>query len=120
VFIAADELDLPIERVHLRIGDSTLPAASVAGGSSGSASWGWAITGACRAMRDSGKDEATFDSSEVIEQQETKGKHAYGAHFAEVRVDVDTGEVRVSRLFGMHAVGRVLNPRTARSRLSGE
>ena len=45
--------------------------------------------------------------------------HAFGAHFAEVRVDADTGEVRVPRMLGMFAVGRVVNPRTARSQLIG-
>jgi len=49
----------------------------------------------------------------------TEGKHAFGAHFAEVRVDAVTGEVRVSRLFGMYAAGRILNPRTARSQFIG-
>ncbi|MEV6595512.1 xanthine dehydrogenase family protein molybdopterin-binding subunit [Actinoplanes sp. NPDC051346] len=117
--IAADELRLPPERVRVHIGDSSLPKASVAGGSAGSASWGWAVTGACRELRDSGGDEATFDTTELVEQQETDGKHAYGAHFAEVRVDADTGEVRVSRLFGMYAAGRILNPRTARSQFIG-
>ncbi|MEU8610721.1 xanthine dehydrogenase family protein molybdopterin-binding subunit [Actinoplanes sp. NPDC048791] len=117
--IAADELGVPVDRVRVRIGDSTLPKASVAGGSSGSASWGWAVTGACRELRRSGNDEAVYDSTEEVQQQEKDGKHAYGAHFAEVRVDADTGEVRVSRLFGMYAVGRVLNPRTARSQFIG-
>ena len=45
--------------------------------------------------------------------------HAFGAHFAEVRVDADTGEVRVPRMLGVFAVGRVVNPRTARSQLIG-
>jgi xanthine dehydrogenase YagR molybdenum-binding subunit len=45
--------------------------------------------------------------------------HAFGAHFAEVRVDADTGEVRVPRMLGTFAVGRVVNPRTARSQLVG-
>jgi xanthine dehydrogenase YagR molybdenum-binding subunit len=117
--IAADELGVPVDRVRVRIGDSTLPKASVAGGSSGSASWGWAVTGACRELRRSGNEEAVYDSTEEVQQQEKDGKHAYGAHFAEVRVDADTGEVRVSRLFGMYAVGRVLNPRTARSQFIG-
>ena len=45
--------------------------------------------------------------------------HAFGAHFAEVRVDADTGEVRVPRMLGMFAVGRVVNSRTARSQLIG-
>ncbi|WP_306210570.1 xanthine dehydrogenase family protein molybdopterin-binding subunit [Actinoplanes sp. RD1] len=117
--IAADELGLPASDVRVRIGDSTLPMASVAGGSSGSASWGWAVTGACRELRRTGKPEVTFDSSELIAQQEKDGKHAFGAHFAEVRVDADTGEVRVSRLLGVYAAGRILNPRTARSQFLG-
>jgi xanthine dehydrogenase YagR molybdenum-binding subunit len=117
--IAADSLGVPVERVRIRIGDSTLPKASVAGGSSGSASWGWAVTGACRQLRESGAAEVTFDSTELVQRQEKEGRHAFGAHFAEVRVDDVTGEVRVSRLFGMYAVGRVLNPRTARSQFLG-
>ncbi|MCO8270812.1 xanthine dehydrogenase family protein molybdopterin-binding subunit [Actinoplanes sp. TRM 88003] len=117
--IAADALEVPVAQVRVRIGDSTLPMASVAGGSSGSASWGWAVTGACRALRSSSASSATFDSSELVAQQEKDGKHAFGAHFAEVRVDAVTGEVRVTRLFGMYAAGRILNPRTARSQFRG-
>jgi len=117
--IAADALGVPVHRVRVRIGDSTLPRASVAGGSSGSASWGWAVTGACRELRDSGRAEVVFDSTEMVEQQGKDGRHAFGAHFAEVRVDAVTGEVRVSRLFGMYGAGRILNPRTARSQFLG-
>ncbi|MFI5931014.1 xanthine dehydrogenase family protein molybdopterin-binding subunit [Actinoplanes sp. NPDC051494] len=117
--IAADELDLPVDRVRVLLGDSTLPRASVAGGSSGSASWGWAVTGACRELRRTGGSEVTFDSTELVKKQETDGKHAYGAHFAEVRVDAVTGEVRVTRLLGVYAAGRILNPRTARSQFIG-
>jgi xanthine dehydrogenase YagR molybdenum-binding subunit len=117
--IAADALGVPVGQVRIRIGDSTLPKASVAGGSSGSASWGWAVTGACRQLRDSGDTEVVFDSTEQVNHQEKDGRHAFGAHFAEVRVDAVTGEVRVSRLFGMYAAGRILNPRTARSQFLG-
>jgi xanthine dehydrogenase YagR molybdenum-binding subunit len=42
-------------------------------------------------------------------------QQSYGAHFAEVGVDADTGEVRVRRMFGVFAAGRVLNAKTARS-----
>ncbi|MFH9958510.1 molybdopterin cofactor-binding domain-containing protein [Streptomyces roseolus] len=41
------------------------------------------------------------------------------AHFAEVEVDAVTGEVRVSRLLGAFAAGRILTPRTARSHFLG-
>ncbi|MGK5678444.1 xanthine dehydrogenase family protein molybdopterin-binding subunit [Actinoplanes sp. URMC 104] len=117
--IAADALGVPVSQVRMRIGDSTLPQASVAGGSSGTASWGWAVTGACRALLSSSSSEAVFDTTELIGEQKKEGKHAFGAHFAEVRVDAVTGEVRVSRLFGMYAAGRILNPRTARSQFLG-
>jgi xanthine dehydrogenase YagR molybdenum-binding subunit len=43
----------------------------------------------------------------------------FGAQFAEVAVDEDLGVVRVRRLVGAFAPGRVLNPRTARSQLMG-
>lgn len=45
--------------------------------------------------------------------------HAFGAQFAEVRVHADTGEIRVRRMLGVFDVGRVINPRTARSQLIG-
>ncbi len=45
--------------------------------------------------------------------------HTYGAHFAEVGVDVDTAEIRLRRMLGVFAPGRVLNAKTARSQLIG-
>jgi xanthine dehydrogenase YagR molybdenum-binding subunit len=46
-------------------------------------------------------------------------QQSYGAHFAEVGVDVDTGEVRVRRMLGVFTAGRVLNEKTARSQAIG-
>ncbi|MGU3539012.1 xanthine dehydrogenase family protein molybdopterin-binding subunit [Methylobacterium sp. A54F] len=43
----------------------------------------------------------------------------FGAQFAEVHVHAETGELRVARLIGAFAAGRVLNPLTARSQLVG-
>ena len=45
--------------------------------------------------------------------------HAYGAHFAEVAVHADTGEIRVPRMLGVFAAGRIVNPLTARSQFLG-
>ena len=45
--------------------------------------------------------------------------HAFGAQFAEVRVDADLGEIRVSRFVGAFDAGRVMNAKTARSQLIG-
>jgi xanthine dehydrogenase YagR molybdenum-binding subunit len=43
----------------------------------------------------------------------------YGAHFCEVSVDSDTGEIRVRRMLGVFAAGRILNAKTARSQAIG-
>jgi xanthine dehydrogenase YagR molybdenum-binding subunit len=43
----------------------------------------------------------------------------YGAHFAEVGVDIDTGEIRVRRMLSVLACGRILNAKTARSQAIG-
>ncbi|MGA0606968.1 molybdopterin cofactor-binding domain-containing protein [Phenylobacterium sp. VNQ135] len=46
-------------------------------------------------------------------------QQSYGAHFCEVAVDMDTGEVRVRRFLSVHAAGRILNEKTARSQCLG-
>ncbi len=127
--IAADALEAPVERVQLEIGDSALPQAFVAGGSSGTASWGWAIVEAARNLRARLRDQyggvvppdgieasGAFDVNPAAQRF---SMHAFGAQFAAVRVNQDTGEVRVPRLLGVFAVGRVINAKTARSQLLG-
>jgi len=117
--IAADALDTTPENVHMEIGDSALPKAGVAGGSMGTASWGTAVFRACKALLAGDGNEAEYDTSEEIEQQKKLARHGFGAQFAEVRVDSDSGEVRVPRLLGVFAVGRIINPKTARSQFIG-
>lgn len=122
--IAADALECPIEEIDLRIGDSDLPVASVEGGSSGLASWGSTVVAAARAYRqehgatpvEGASTEADMPESDVTERF---APHSFGAHFAEVRVHADTGEVRVPRMLGVFSVGRIINPRTAHSQLTG-
>jgi xanthine dehydrogenase YagR molybdenum-binding subunit len=46
-------------------------------------------------------------------------KMAFGAEFVEVRIHVRTREIRVPRIVGAFAAGRIMNPRTARSQLMG-
>ena len=45
--------------------------------------------------------------------------HSFGAQFAEVMVNEDTGMIRVSRFTSVQDVGRVLNEKTARSQIIG-
>jgi xanthine dehydrogenase YagR molybdenum-binding subunit len=127
--IAADALEVPPDRVHLEIGDSRLPRAPIAGGSMGTTSWGAAIVEAARRLRARLRDEYSGvvpaegleASGEVGDNTEMQrfAMHSYGAQFAEVHVNIDTGEVRVPRLLGVFAIGRVINAKTARSQLLG-
>jgi xanthine dehydrogenase YagR molybdenum-binding subunit len=45
--------------------------------------------------------------------------YAFGAEFVEVRINRWTREIRVPRLLGAFAAGRIMNPRTAHSQLMG-
>ena len=116
--IAAETLDVPAGRVRVEVGDSALPTAAMAGGSVGTASWGSAVVKACEELR---KDGTTgrADTTEDIRADSRFARHAFGAQFAEVLVDPDSGEVRVPRMLGVFAVGRVIDETLARSQLIG-
>lgn len=63
-----------------------------------------------------------LEAEDRIEFGDLTKKYAqgtFGAHFAEVGVDVDTAEVRVRRMSGVFAAGRILNPKSARSQVIG-
>ena len=51
--------------------------------------------------------------------KEKYSQHSFGAHFAEVGVDRDTGEIRLRRMLGVFTGGRILNLKTARSQALG-
>jgi xanthine dehydrogenase YagR molybdenum-binding subunit len=48
-----------------------------------------------------------------------KMMYAFGAEFVEVRIHTRTREIRVPRIVGAFAAGRIMNTRTARSQLMG-
>ncbi|MGP4000110.1 xanthine dehydrogenase family protein molybdopterin-binding subunit [Streptomyces sp. 8N706] len=128
--IAAGVLGLPPDRIRMDIGNSDLPKAPVAGGSVGTASWGWAVHKAARALAshlaehpgplpEAGWKVSVDTRDEVAALSEAYARRSFGAQFAEVQVDRDTGETRVRRMLGVFAAGRILNPRTARSQFIG-
>ncbi|MDX6677231.1 MAG: xanthine dehydrogenase YagR molybdenum-binding subunit [Solirubrobacteraceae bacterium] len=122
--IAAEALGVGVEQVALQIGDTALPYSHVPGDSAGISSWGATIYGAARALRDAHGEEPPAGACVTAAAAENRAQdeysmYAFGSHFVEVRVDADTGEVRVPRMLGTFAVGRVVNPRTARSQLIG-
>lgn len=126
--IAADALGVEPARIRMKIADSDFGPAMVAGGSMGTRSWGWAITAAVRELKEQlalggvippQGITARADTSEAIAALAKKERHSYGAQFAEVAVDVTSGEVRVRRMLGIFAAGRIINPLTARSQFIG-
>jgi xanthine dehydrogenase YagR molybdenum-binding subunit len=53
------------------------------------------------------------------DKMKDKIAYAFGAEFVEVRINRWTHEIRVPRMVGAFAAGRIMNPRTARSQLMG-
>ena len=45
--------------------------------------------------------------------------YSFGAQFAEVRIDADLGQMRVSRMVGCFGAGKILNSKTGRSQFLG-
>jgi xanthine dehydrogenase YagR molybdenum-binding subunit len=74
-----------------------------------------------RPLGDAAKD-ADLVAEDAMEYGDLSNRYeqqTFGAHFAEVGVDAATGETRVRRMLAVCAVGRILNPKTARSQVIG-
>ncbi len=145
--VAAEELGVPLSHVTVEMGDTSLPPAPVSGGSNSTASVCSAIIKACRQIKQRLAAAASHDKAGIEEYAEfvpegappdavqqlyagktvllngaTKRKQAmfaFGAEFVEVHVHALTGEIRVPRVLGAFAAGRIVNTRTARSQLMG-
>jgi xanthine dehydrogenase YagR molybdenum-binding subunit len=125
--VAADALNVPYDRVRFDLGDTEMPEAPRSGGSITAASVASAVEAACRALRQKldalggPKDVPVEARAEVAPTEDRKkySLHSFGAQFAEVEVDPDLGMVRVTRLVGAFAAGRILNARLARSQFMG-
>ncbi|NYH80138.1 xanthine dehydrogenase YagR molybdenum-binding subunit [Actinopolyspora biskrensis] len=122
--IAAEALEVPVEAVRLHLGSTEQPRASIAGGSSGTASWGSTIVQAAREFRAEHGAEPAEGAETTAEAAANPAAgeyamNAYGAQFAEVAVNADSGEIRVPRMLGVFAAGRIVNARTARSQFLG-
>jgi xanthine dehydrogenase YagR molybdenum-binding subunit len=129
--VAADVLDVPVKRVRVELGNSAFPVSSGAGGSAGTASAGNAVHRACVAIREMLRAADGHIPPEGFEavgeiggatddpNSEAYSIHSYGAQYAEVGVDIDTGEARVRRMLGVFSAGRIINAKTARSQLIG-
>jgi xanthine dehydrogenase YagR molybdenum-binding subunit len=149
---AAEMMGLPLEKVVVRLGDSTFPVSSGSGGQFGGNSSTAGVYAACVKLREAIVQKLGFNSAEAefadgevragnrrvplvqaaadggltaedgVEFGDLDKKYqqsTFGAHFAEVGVDVATAEIRVRRMLAVCAAGRILNPKTARSQVIG-
>ena len=127
--LAAEVLGVPYERVRFVYGDTNLPEVPIAAGSQTSGSVGSAVVAAATALRERlaslngaippGGIVLEAEAAPKDEDEERYATQAFGAHFAEVTVDPDLGEVRVTRFVGAFDAGRILNAKTANSQLLG-
>ncbi|HZX83021.1 MAG TPA: xanthine dehydrogenase family protein molybdopterin-binding subunit [Reyranella sp.] len=123
--IAAELLDLPVENIKVRLGHSSYPDTPGSGGSFGASSCGAALHDACTRLKarlakgEGAQGLSATGSVKPGDEYKQYSQYAYGAHFAEVGVDQTTGEVRLRRMLGVFAAGRILNPKTAHSQLIG-
>ncbi|MBV8189597.1 MAG: xanthine dehydrogenase family protein molybdopterin-binding subunit [Alphaproteobacteria bacterium] len=123
--IAAERLALPVENVEVKLGHSSYPDTPGSGGSFGASSCGAALHDACtklEAMLQSGMGAQGLSATGKVtpgDEYKKFSQFSYGAHFVEVGVDGTTGEIRLRRMLGVFAAGRILNAKTARSQLIG-
>ena len=123
--IAAEILDIPIEGVTVKLGHSSYPITPGSGGSFGASSCGAALLDACKKLKarldrhEGPQGLSAMGKVEPGDEYKKFAQFAYGAHFAEVGVDADTGEVRLRRMLGVFDAGRILNAKTARSQMIG-
>jgi xanthine dehydrogenase YagR molybdenum-binding subunit len=69
--------------------------------------------------RNGGTPVAGSAEAEPGPEMDTYSMHAFGAQFAMVRVDPETGTVRLVKQIGAFASGRIINAKTARSQYLG-
>ena len=135
--IAADALELPVDKITIEWANSDLPEAPGQYASHTTASTGSAVHDAGIALREKFRQlsqtndyaailkqhnlpemEVTVNSRPSPENQQYSGK-SFAAHFVEVLVHPLTGQVRVSRVVSVVDAGRIMNGKTGRSQVLG-
>ncbi len=135
--VAADTLGIDPSGVEVLLGDTNLPIAPAAVAAQSTASVGTAVQAAARSLRQQldlggvggsiGEAVRRTGRASVEAMSETRpgdeytrySMYAFGANFVEVEVDPITLWAQPTRLVGVYAGGKVVNPTTARSQIIG-
>ena len=138
---AAEYLGIPVERITVELGDTKFPESPGSGGSWGAASFSNGVRVACQNLLDELKQRAGREGQDVSvesllldnelatfaaegtaarsEEANDYSIYSFGANFAEVWVDKDTGMYRIKRMLNVGAAGKILNPKTAYGQIIG-
>ncbi|WP_238750662.1 xanthine dehydrogenase family protein molybdopterin-binding subunit [Neolewinella maritima] len=138
---AAEYLGIPVERITVELGDSDFPDSPGSGGSWGAASFANGTRAACLQAIEQLKQKAGITATDVsierllldneltrytaegtaepTEEFEQHSVYSFGANFAEVWVDRDTGMFRIKRMVNVGSAGQILNPKTAYGQIIG-
>lgn len=140
--VASETLNLPMNKIGVKIGDSSLPPAAGSVGSVGAASFANAVYEGClKAISElqAKSNRQWFAEPTILQLMEAANlnefqtrvdakppadadkysSHAFNANFAEVWVNDSTGMVRVKRFITATGAGRILNPKTSHSQMLG-
>jgi xanthine dehydrogenase YagR molybdenum-binding subunit len=136
--IAADIMQMPIEKITFELGNSSFPAAPGEFGSMTVASVGSAVHDVCVELQQKLSDIATqkhitykellnqgnLPTLEVTkeakpEEEKKYSLYTFGAAFVEVHVHPLTGMTKVTRVVSVIDNGKIINPKTARSQVLG-
>jgi putative selenate reductase molybdopterin-binding subunit len=125
--LAAEELGLPLEKVEVVSGDTDRCPYSV--GESGSRTTGftgYAVLAAARDLKRQMAEKGPPRGGDLLvasaspePRLEGMVRTSFAAHFVELEVDTELGQVRVLRYVAVHDSGRILNPLTAVSQVRG-
>lgn len=125
--IAAEELGVPLSLIDVVWGDTDRCPYSV--GESGSRTTimtGYAVVEAARDLKAQIAERGMPRGDDVLIASATPNpstpgmrRNCFGAHFAEVEVDVELGHVRITKYVAVHESGRILNLRPARDQIRG-
>ncbi len=142
VLIAAEQMNMPAEKIKFELGESSLPNAPTQGGSATTASVGSAVYKACADLKEKfqklvgngGTDNPNYvkilkdhnlPALEVISEtdggngMEKYSMSSWSVHFVKVLVNPATGVVKIDKVACVSDCGHVISPKTARSQVIG-
>ncbi|KQT34698.1 xanthine dehydrogenase [Sphingomonas sp. Leaf412] len=146
---AAEMMGVPLDRVSVKLGDSSFPVSAGSGGQWGANSATAGVYAACVKLREAVAQKLGFNATDVVfeggkvtsagrsvslsdagtlsvedkmeygDLAKEQQQSTFGAHFVEAAVHSLTGEIRIRRMLAVCSAGRILNPKSARSQVIG-